>query len=159
MRIQVNFKKNKILYIIISISIISFATIILKGIIPKHSDFFNKIYNNSDIHYSLISLNAVIAGFLFTGVGLILTLLGNQSVKRLWDNGYMDNMYHSIIVSIFMHIISVMFGFMCVFDFIEDKYSNYIAFSELFFALTGIILFCLSTIELVGAINVFKRKN
>lgn len=68
--------------------------IITSGIIIKYSNIYEnywiKLYScNNDFHYNLITFNSVIAGFLFSGISILVSLISNPSIKRLWDNGYL----------------------------------------------------------------------
>lgn len=46
-----------------------------------------------EFHYNLISTSAIIGGFLFTGISILISIIDKPRIKRLWDNHYLDNLY------------------------------------------------------------------
>ena len=51
-----------------------------------------------DFHYNAISLSAIIGGFLFTGISILISVIDKDRIKRLWDCNYLDNLYRSAFV-------------------------------------------------------------
>ncbi len=117
-----------------------------------------ELYENQDIHFNVASINAIFAGFLFTSFGILLSLLSKDSVKRLWDNGYMDCVCNSIILGIFFHIASIIFSLPGIFDLLTNENSIHaITFFEIATLCIGVVLFILSTVELIQAFKQFKK--
>lgn len=155
-RATINLRNNKVIYIIIVFSTIIYVSVLLHFLDNNCTKIIN-LYDDVDLHYNIITINAVFAGFLFTAVGLILSLLSSKSVKRLWNNGYMDGMYHAVICSIILHIISLVVGIFIVFKFsLSQKIKTCLFITEIALLLLGIILFVYSIVKLVQAINEFK---
>ena len=73
-----------ILALVLVISIISSGVLIRTNIInlQKIKDL------GDDFQYNAISMSSVIGGFLFTGIGILISVIDKDRIKRLWDNNY-----------------------------------------------------------------------
>lgn len=138
--------------IILTISLISLSKCNVK--------FWSDLYTNYDFHYNLITFNSVIAGFLFSGISILISLISNPSVKRLWDNGYLDNLYISGGLGIILSIISIVMAFFIVlkFNFVNSIYV-YWTILEIVFAIGSLVLFAYCVKELMFSIRVIRRNN
>ncbi len=153
------FKKHISLFILF-LFLIATIVIIIKS--SEYNDYFCQLYNNDSFHYSLITLNSVIAGFLFSGISILVSLISIPSIKRLWSNGYLDNLYHSGILGITLNIISIIFGFiitlkLTIFNFNQDTYQRVLTILELATMLNGLVCFIICVSELVYCINILRR--
>lgn len=152
------FIKKHLIKIILSFIIF---TTILTILCSSNRDSYLELYNRDPFHYSLISFNSVIAGFLFSGISILVSLISNPSIKRLWDNGYLDNMYYSGVVGIFSNVISIILGFTITLKInILSQNSEYIKIlilTELFSTLCGLIFFVFCVLELIYCINIIRR--
>lgn len=52
----------------------------------------------SDFQYNAISTSAIIGGFLFTGISILISAIDKDRIKRLWENNYLDNLYRAAFV-------------------------------------------------------------
>ena len=72
--------------------------------------FYYKIINNTvdkiDTVY-LITVNSILLGFLFSALGISLSVLDNSRIKRLNDNYYVDSYFYGIYISICFFSISI----------------------------------------------------
>lgn len=153
-------KIKKHIIIIIFIALMIIITIGLISTSKQNVEFWNELYNNHDFHYNLITFNSVIAGFLFSGISILVSLISNPSVKRLWDNGYLDNLYISGGLGIILSIISIVMSFLIVlkFDFINKIYV-YWTILEIVSAISSLVLFVYCVKELMFSIKVIRRNN
>lgn len=74
----------------------------------------NRNFDRGD-HFNIITINSVLAGFLFTGLGIIIGGLGKEKIDRLQKGGYLDKYYFAIYTAIFFNIISIIAGIIIIF--------------------------------------------
>lgn len=129
----------------------------------KFNGYFIGLYKNNDFHYNLITFNSVIAGFLFSGMSILVSLISNPSIKRLWDNGYLDDLYHSGGIGIGMSVVSIIMAFITVLKIIEiDSHIDFIriwTIIEITFSLGSLLLFLYCVKELMFSIKLLRKKN
>lgn len=68
-----------------------------------------------DFHYNAISMSAIIGGFLFTGISILISVIDKERIERLWNNSYLDNLYRSAFVGMIANIITIIVAFSLVF--------------------------------------------
>lgn len=148
-------KKNKKLLITLLIYSIG-CLVIFKEVKEKDSLF--DIYKNQDLHFNIASINSIFAGFLFTSIGILISLLSKDSVKRLWDNGYLDCACNSIYAGIFLHVISILLSIVGIFKFVQnDRLIMYIVYIEISAMIAGVIVFIISALEMISTLKIFRR--
>lgn len=156
-------KIKKYIWLIVIIIILIILVVVLLCSIHKYDIFWTKIYNDNDFHYNLITFNSVIAGFLFSGISILISLISNNSVKRLWDCGYLDCLYKSGEISIFMSIGSIIMSFITVmkFNFISDcsNLKHCWTIIEIVLAIGSLSLFSFCVKELMFSIKVIRHEN
>lgn len=106
--------KGNILLLIFSLGLTNF-------LIWSGSLQINVIFSTSD-HFNIITINSVLAGFLFTGLGIMVSGLSKDRIQRLEENGYLDKYYLAIYIAIFFNIISIFVAILLIFN----KVSRYI---------------------------------
>lgn len=158
---KIFFKKYKILIILLLFITISGGLIIAYS--NKYEDYFVELYScNSDFHYNLITFNSVIAGFLFSGISILVSLISNPSIKRLWDNGYLDGLYSSGGIGIFMSVISIIMAFITVLKIIGINNTAFIriwTIIEIMLAMGSLLLFLYCVEELMFSIKTLRKNN
>lgn len=164
-------KSTKMKFFLILIILTTVISIIHFVFVSSNIEYFRSIYNNDDFQYNLMSFNAVIAGFLFSGIGILLSLISHSSIKRLWDNGYLDNFYYSGEIGIIFNIISLAMAFVTtlkienIFD--NNKYNITIKTYNIFIciwtiieiisAISGLIFFVYCVKELMYCIKLIRN--
>jgi len=95
---------------------------------------FKKLSNfNIDDNFvsNLINVSGILAGFLFTSLGIIISLPENKFIQLLKDTGYMKIIYNSMIIGIITLLIAMLLG-MFNFKKIPTELSFIIGISETF---------------------------
>lgn len=158
---RIFFRKYKILLILLLFIIITSGIIIIRS--NLYEDYWVKLYScNNDFHYNLITFNSVIAGFLFSGISILVSLISNPSIKRLWDNGYLDGLYRSGGIGIFMSVISIIMAFITVLNVIGINNTVFIriwTIIEIMLAIGSLILFLYCVEELMFSITTLRKSN
>lgn len=65
------------------------------------------LIGNKDFLYNMISLAAVLGGFLFTGLSVLISLVGHERIGRLWENNYLDNLYYVVCLGMISSVITI----------------------------------------------------
>ena len=94
-----------------------------------------------DFHYNAISMSAIIGGFLFTGISILISAIDKDRIKRLWDNNYLDNLYRSAFVGMIANVITIIVAFSLVFLDIPSKAEDIFVKIEIAALIIGIVFF------------------
>lgn len=151
-------KIRKYIPFIIITFFVSSAAFIIMFFIKSYNNFFSEIYSNDDAHYNLITFNSVIAGFLFSGLSILVSLISNENVKRLWDNGYLDCFYYSNGVSILSSLISIVFAFIILNVNCNDNCARILIIIEYVTTIYSLVLFMYCTIILLRSLRILRKK-
>lgn len=86
--------------------LIHHALINIDGIVKMGTDF----------HFNMISMSAIIGGFLFTGISILISAISNDRIQRLWDNNYLDNLYRAAFVGMIGNVMTIISAivYLCV---------------------------------------------
>ena len=61
----------------------------------------------NDFQFNVISTSAIIGGFLFTGISILISTIDNERIKRLWENNYLDNLYRAAFVGMTSNLVTI----------------------------------------------------
>lgn len=64
-----------------------------------------------EFQYNIISMSSVIAGFLFTGLGILLSTIDKERINRLWEYDYLDCLYYAAFGGISSNIVTIIVAF------------------------------------------------
>lgn len=110
----------------------------------------------TDLQYNLISISAIIGGFLFTGVSILISALENGRVKRMWNYDYLDNIYHAAFIGIGANIITIVSALAMLFLALEEKIQDTIMKIEIISVLVGLVFFAWCVLDLVFIVSTMK---
>lgn len=94
-----------------------------------------------DFHYNAISMSAIIGGFLFTGISILISVIDKERIERLWNNSYLDNLYRSAFVGMIANVITIIVAFSLVFLDISQKAEDVFVQIEITTLIIGIVFF------------------
>lgn len=94
-----------------------------------------------DFHYNAISMSAIIGGFLFTGISILISVIDKERIERLWNNSYLDNLYRSAFVGMIANIITIIVAFSLVFLDIPSKAEGIFVEIEIAALIIGVVFF------------------
>lgn len=158
-----NFKKNIFTYIELNRLIIFPVAIFIlfEYIFFKFNMNELKIFSSIELqsfHFNVLSINAVIAGFLFTGLSILISVSNKKIVKLLNKGGYLSIIDKSIYLGIFSHLSSIAFSFVCMINTslrLQPIFTN-IQFLSF---LLGIAYFFMSIIKLKTVIDNIRKED
>lgn len=113
----------------------------------------------NDIQFNLISTSAIIGGFLFTGISILIFAIGNKHIERLWKHNYLNNMYRAAIVGISANVATVLAALAMLFLVLKEKVQLIIIRIEIITVLVSVIFFIWSVWDLVFVLSSMKNKN
>ena len=113
----------------------------------------------NDIQFNLISTSATIGGFLFTGISILISAIGNKRIERLWDHNYLNNVYRSATVGISANVATILAALAMLFLVLEEKVQLIIIRIEIITVLVSVIFFIWSVLDLVFVLSSMKNKN
>ena len=88
-----------------------------------------------------ISMSAIIGGFLFTGISILISVIDKERIERLWNNSYLDNLYRSAFVGMIANIITIIVAFSLVFLDIPSKAEDIFVEIEIAALIIGVVFF------------------
>jgi len=94
-----------------------------------------------DFHYNAISMSAIIAGFLFTGISILISAIDKERIKRLWDNHYLDNLCRSAFTGMIANVVTIIVAFLLIFLDVCQKAIDILIQIEIATLITGTVLF------------------
>ena len=109
-----------------------------------------------DFHYNAISLSAIIGGFLFTGISILISVIDKDRIKRLWDCNYLDNLYRSAFVGMIANVATIIVAFLLVFLNICPKVNDLLVKTEITTLIVGIVFFAWCIKHLIFVISKLK---
>lgn len=70
-------------------------------------DFSKVMQLGNEFQYNLLNFSSILAGFMFTGLGILLSAINMSRIERLWKHHYLDNLFFSAILEILFNVISM----------------------------------------------------
>ena len=113
----------------------------------------------NDIQFNLISTSATVGGFLFTGISILISAIGNKRIERLWDHNYLNNVYRAATVGIAANVATILAALAMLFLVLEEKTQLIIIRIEIITVLVSVIFFIWSVLDLVFVLSSMKNKN
>ena len=135
--------------VILPILLIEFSIIDISKIIALGNDF----------HYNVISLSAISAGFLFTGISILISTLEKKRIERLWKNNYLDNLYRAAIIGIIFNILTVITSIVILICKIGTQIYRILVYFELILLIASLLFFIWCLIKLISLISKLKESN
>ena len=123
-----------------------------------YQNIFNLIFfENADYHFDVLTVTAIIAGFLFSGFSLLMSLYGSKTVEILERAGRFDKMILSYVLGFIFSISSILCSLFGL--FLLPMRLILLEFLEIYFLLLCLLYFILSMYYLYIIVNDIRRKN
>ena len=103
-----------------------------------------------DFQYNVISTSAIIGGFLFTGISILISTIDKDRIKRLWNNNYLDNLYRSAFVGMISNVITIIAAFVILCLPMKEKVENNMFYIETTGLIVGLVFFLWCVKKLVS---------
>lgn len=122
----------------------------------KVLDITKVVELGNDFHYNSISASAIIGGFLFTGISILISALSSERIKRLWDNNYLDNLYQAAFIGMTANVITIIDALIILCIHLPDKAIRALVYIEVFLLFISIVFFIWCIIQLISVIKRLK---
>lgn len=110
----------------------------------------------SDFQYNAISTSAIIGGFLFTGISILISAIDKDRIKRLWENNYLDNLYRSAFVGMVSNVITIVAAIADLCFDLQEEIENILFYGEITGLIVGIVFFLWCIKKLVSIVSKLK---
>ena len=139
-------------------NILTFGILVLLLFIGLYYDCIqiDTTINKSD-HFNILTIDSILAGFLFTGLGILSSALDRPRIKRLDDGGYLDDYFNGIYISILAHLSSIIVSVFLIMDFF-GQLKTYFIYIEIIGLFVGIVYFIKSVIRLFVVIKKMRKE-
>lgn len=127
--------KRLIIFIILTVLILMKFSVSIKNL-------------SSQDHINLITTNSIFAGFLFSGLSIMISIINTPRIKRLNDFGYLDSFFFGLYTGLVAHVLSILssLGFIVVGGNLSDWFSR----GTFLFLILGTLFFTKSVIRLIS---------
>lgn len=143
------------------LSIVTVGTIMVTVILTNKNiisiDIINKL--GKEFQYNLLSFSGVLAGFLFTGIGILVSAIDKERIKRLWYNRYLDNLYYCAGLGVLCSILVALTVFGKLFCTFSDAIQEKILEAQILFIMLSMVYFVWCTYMLIGLISKMRKND
>ncbi len=155
-----NKTKVKNLVTVIGISIITVIislSLIVNDIIDlnKLTSFIDN--SNYDFQYNMFGASAIIAGFLFSSIGMLISAIDEPRIQRLWKHNYLNNLYVFAFEGMISNIITIICAFVIITVSLPDKIIKSMIYLEIITLFLGIVSFIVCVRYLIFIIRTLKN--
>ena len=142
--------------------ILVFILSITAAIILTTSSFFDieQITTlGEDLQYNFISTSATIGGFLFTGISILISAIGNKRIERLWENSYLNNLYRAAFIGIVSNICTILSALALVVLTLSEKATQIAVRAEIISVFVSLVFFGWSVLDLLFILSRMKQSS
>lgn len=112
--------------------------------------FFAKVsydvVSSQDFQYNMISMSATLAGFLFTGLSVLISVIDKKNIKPYWEGNYFTILTKTASIGIILYIVLLVLSMLIL---VFELYS----LASCFFVKLQLITLCLATVNFVWCIR------
>lgn len=63
---------------------------------------------NKEIYSYILTVSSVMGGFMFAGLGILVSTITTTAIKRFWDGHYLDNLYRASVWGLICDVLSML---------------------------------------------------
>ena len=108
--------------------------------------------------YNAISTSAIIGGFLFTGISILISTIDKERIKRLWENNYLDNLYRSAFVGMISNVITIVIAIAYLCLNLSDDAEKILIMIEISGLIVGMVFFAWCIKKLISIVSKLKKQ-
>ena len=142
--------------------ILVFILSITAAIILTTSSFFDIEQITAlgeDLQYNFISTSATIGGFLFTGISILISAIGNKRMMRLWENSYLNNLYRAAFIGIVSNLCSILSALALVVLTLSEKATQMAVRAEIISVFVSLVFFGWCVLDLLFILSRMKQSS
>jgi uncharacterized membrane protein YadS len=139
------YRRNKWnIYLFIIVLVASYLAIKYNFVATKNID--------KDFQVNMLTVNSIFAGFLYTSLGIMASIVDKKRISRLDEGGYMDNYFNGIYIGLFFHTTSIVIAAISVVNPVLNHIAVLIMIEQLAL-LAGISFFIKSVLNIIKIIQ------
>ena len=142
-----NFIIILLLSVVVPFLLFQFSLIDIEGIVALGADF----------HYNMISMSAIIGGFLFTGISILISAIDKERIQRLWQNNYLDNLYRAAFVGMIANVLTIIAAVLFLCAVHTEKTGIILIKAEFITLFAGLVFFIWSIKHLLFIITRMRK--
>jgi len=150
-----NKRKRKNYYRRNKSNIFLFCFLIIVAYLSFYFDLFQTVNVTIDFHIKILTINSVFAGFLFTSLGIMISILDKERIAKLDKAGYMDNYINAIYIGLFFHVFSISMSLILIIIPRVDVY-GFFTKTEQITLFMGVAFFVKSIINVLQIIRMVR---
>jgi len=110
---------------------------------------------------NFLSVNSIFAGFLFTSLGIIASILDKEIIVFLDERGYLDGYINGIVIGLIMHITSAITELMVNNIDMNITLDTEVLINQIvfMFLVAGIVFFIKSLFNILKLIKIIRNQN
>lgn len=141
---KVLLRYNRVVAFVNILVLITTSILVIKYF-PKSSDV---VILSQDLQYNMISLSATLAGFLFTGLSVLISVIDKKTIKPYWDGHYFTILTKTAFIGIILYAILLVVSVIVLVFGLYD-FSNYVLIK------IQLVLLTLATVNFIWCISEF----
>ena len=150
--------KNWVLIIGISaVTIILSLSLMINNVIDINKLTFFVSNSDYDFQYNIIQASAVVAGFLFSGISILISAIEKTRIERLWKHNYLNNLYIFAFEGMISNIITIIFAFIVITTSFSTDFLKFMLYIEIITLFLGIVSFIVCIRYLIFIIRTLKN--
>ncbi len=112
----------------------------------------------NDFQFNVISTSAIIGGFLFTGISILISTIDNERIKRLWENNYLDNLYRAAFVGMTSNLVTIVIALVYLCFCINECVEIILIKLEVSGLIVGLVFFAWCIKKLISIVSKLKKQ-
>lgn len=124
------------------------------------SSFFYQNDNDmiyKDFQFNLLSFSAILAGFMFTALSLLLSVNDNKLINEMKKLKLWDTIHKTLIAGIYISLCSIFIAALIIFITLGDTLARTLSFFQLNFIILSIVLFLFAVIDVEFIITTVRK--
>lgn len=152
--------KNLVSSVFISVLTVIVSIVLMRTNIIDVNKLMSSVNNfEYDFQFNLIQTSAIIAGFLFSGVSILISAIDKKRIQRLWDYNYLDNLYVFAFEGMIANLISILCAICILIVSLHDKARFVCIYIEMISLILGFVSFIICIKYLISIILRLKNSN
>jgi len=139
---KVELRYNKTV-LLVNLCVLIVSAVLVFAFFDKAS---NEILSSQDFQYNIISMSATLAGFLFTGLSVLISVIDKKNIKPYWDGNYFTKLTRTASIGIILYIALLVISVLVL---VFELYS----LASYFFVKCQLITLCLATVNFIWCIK------
>lgn|GEM_PF-2822641 len=114
--------------------------------------------NILSLQFNIITINSIIAGFLFTSLSIIISVSEKEIIKELYNIDVVDNIMYNLSIGIGSSLFSIVMALLIIFVKLSKSICHFIYLLQVNSVAISITFFCLSFLDILFILSAIRPK-